>query len=330
MSLKKEEGFEMIEEDDRGELPTEAWRSEEWSEVLKALLQAQANTRVVKQDGANPFHKSRYSTLAESWSTCKKPLHDAGLVLFHRLIADSRGDIMRTVVAHAESGQWISSEYRLLLANQTAQGQGSAITYGRRYSLQALLSMVTGEEDDDGESTMNRPTWGKSGVPPKNKAPERPAVPRKEVAPTPSTQEKQPEAKGQARATVALDGYQDWDQHLARSLIVSVAMGLPKWTIMNNPRRKLVIARMREEGVTTAQEFWDLVEKAMLPFDLSVTEGWSPGGKSLETFVRVPQRGAPDHFTKAKEGHYRKKAAEGDTPKGPSALDRALEGGDDE
>jgi len=301
----------------------ESWRSPKWSKVLKALLQAQENTRVVKQDGANPFHKSRYSTLAESWSTCKQPLHDAGLVLFHRLIADSRGDIMRTVVAHAESGEWISSEYRLLLKDQTAQGQGSAITYGRRYSLQALLSMVTGEEDDDGESTMRR---GKSSAQPRTAAPVRPAEPRKEVAPTPSTQEKKPREKRPDPPPYALDSRQDWDAHLVRSLVVTTAMGLAKWTVMNNPRRKLVIARMREEGVTTAEEFWDLVEKAMLPFDLSVTEGWSPGGKSLETFVRVPLRGSPDHFTKAKEGHYKPKSGEETTPKGPSALDRALEG----
>jgi len=188
--------------------------------------------------------------------------------------------------------------------------------------------MVTGDEDDDGESAMRRGSQPKLPKAGKYKAPERPGEAPKRSGPTTETKET-PDAQGGAQG-LAMESHQNWDWHLSRSHIVSDAMSLPKWTIMNNPRRRLVIARMREEGVTDAQEFWDLVEKAMLPFDLSVIEGWSPGGKSLETFVRVPQRGAPDHFTKAKEGHYRKKAAEGDTPKGPSALDRALEGGGDE
>ena len=35
------------------------WRSDEWTELLKAVLKAQAATPIVKQDGANPFHRSK-------------------------------------------------------------------------------------------------------------------------------------------------------------------------------------------------------------------------------------------------------------------------------
>ena len=108
------------------------WRSDEWTELLKAVLKAQAATPIVKQDGANPFHRSKYATLAASWTSCRQPLNDNDLVLMHRMGIHPNGyDYLTTILAHSKSGQWVSSTYRLLLKDQTAQGQGSAITYGR-------------------------------------------------------------------------------------------------------------------------------------------------------------------------------------------------------
>ena len=239
----------------------------------------------------------------------------------HRMGIHPNGyDYLTTILAHSKSGQWVSSTYRLLLKDQTAQGQGSAITYGRRYSLQALLSMVTGEEDDDGENAMNR------GNPPRKPAmaPKRPPVsPPKSTeasAPTPSTQEN---PKAQKRSSVPLGSHQDWPAHLVHAQEVCTEMGFSQWPILNSPRQRIVLARMREEKITDCVEFWELVRETLLPFDQDSVEGWSAGGKSLETFIRIPLRGTPDHFTKAKEGHY--KGKQPDTLSGPSALELALE-----
>lgn len=57
---------------------------------------------------------------------------------------------LETRLIHAESGQWISSMAVIPLPKNDPQGMGSAITYARRYSLCAMLGIVT--EDDDGES----------------------------------------------------------------------------------------------------------------------------------------------------------------------------------
>ena len=54
-----------------------------------------------------------------------------------------------TKLTHAESGQWQSSLMVMPLPKADPQGYGSALTYGRRYGLSALLGIVT-EEDDDG------------------------------------------------------------------------------------------------------------------------------------------------------------------------------------
>jgi UTP-glucose-1-phosphate uridylyltransferase len=53
-----------------------------------------------------------------------------------------------------KSGQWISGDYPVLVAKMDAQGLGSAITYARRYALQAMLGVAA--EDDDGEAAMGR------------------------------------------------------------------------------------------------------------------------------------------------------------------------------
>ena len=57
---------------------------------------------------------------------------------------------LETRLIHAESGQWISSVTIIPLPKNDPQGMGSAITYARRYSLCAMLGIIT--EDDDGNA----------------------------------------------------------------------------------------------------------------------------------------------------------------------------------
>jgi hypothetical protein len=56
-----------------------------------------------------------------------------------------------TTLGHI-SGQWISSSIPLLMQKHDMQGLGSAITYARRYGLQAILSCPS--IDDDGEGSV--------------------------------------------------------------------------------------------------------------------------------------------------------------------------------
>ena len=58
--------------------------------------------------------------------------------------------IVETILAH-ESGQWIQSELCMPLAKNDPQGVGSAITYGRRYGLAAIVGIVA-DDDDDGNA----------------------------------------------------------------------------------------------------------------------------------------------------------------------------------
>lgn len=78
------------------------------------------------------------------------------------------GDGLTTIVMH-ESGEWIMATAKLELSKPDPQGQGSAITYMRRYALSAALGLVT-EDDDDGNAASTpqkpvaRPTAAKKPV----------------------------------------------------------------------------------------------------------------------------------------------------------------------
>ena len=47
-----------------------------------------------------------------------------------------------------ESGEWLQSEYLMPIVKKDPQGAGSAITYAKRYALQAMCGIPS--EDDDG------------------------------------------------------------------------------------------------------------------------------------------------------------------------------------
>jgi len=125
-------------------------------EITKSLLLAQKEIENPKKDGVNPHFKSKYSTLEESLVVCKFALNKHGLILMQPSrvieIAGLVVDVIETTLIHAESGEYIKSEYRVVTGKEGPQGFGAAVTYARRYSLLGLLGLVA--EDDDGNSAM--------------------------------------------------------------------------------------------------------------------------------------------------------------------------------
>jgi len=124
--------------------------SETIGELAKALVKAQASMRPVKKDLENPFFKSKYADLAAVWENCRKPLTENGLSVVQIPESEDGSVIIKTVLLH-ESGEWISGQLRLTPAKADPQAVGSAITYGRRYALAAMVGMCAEDEDDDGQ-----------------------------------------------------------------------------------------------------------------------------------------------------------------------------------
>ena len=75
---------------------------------------------------------------------------------------------LTTTLLHV-SGEWLTDTQPLLLAKNDAQGQGSAITYARRYGLMSMLGIVA-EEDDDGVKASKKPVTRRKAAAPKTDA----------------------------------------------------------------------------------------------------------------------------------------------------------------
>ena len=137
--------------------------------LYAAIHKAQAQIETVRKNGENPHFKSKYATLDEIWETVRKAVNEAGLVVFCTIEPSDDGKKeMRTHLAEATSGEEISCAFPIVTQNVGPQAIGSAMTYARRYTLTALLEIVTGDgTDDDGEAATNHntPTNGQTRNP---------------------------------------------------------------------------------------------------------------------------------------------------------------------
>ena len=124
-------------------------KSDSIIELAKAMAKAQAEMGGASKSSANPFFKSKYADLGAVIHAVKEPFANNGLS-YVQFPIESNGRIgVETILMH-ESGEWLSNEFTVQLSKQDAQGAGSAITYCRRYGLQAVAGIPS--EDDDGNA----------------------------------------------------------------------------------------------------------------------------------------------------------------------------------
>jgi hypothetical protein len=128
-------------------------RSESIKELATALAKAQGAIEGAKKDSQNPFFKSSYADLASVWDACRKPLSSNGLSVVQTVNDNGGVQYLETILLHV-SGEWISGAIQLNPTQPTPQGIGSAITYMRRYGLQAMVGIAP--EDDDGNAASGK------------------------------------------------------------------------------------------------------------------------------------------------------------------------------
>lgn len=123
-------------------------------ELYAALAKAQLEIRAASKTQTNPHLKSKYADLASVWDACREPLGKNGLAVVQLTRIADRGLVcIETILGHS-SGAEIRSEIVLPVGKPDAQGYGSAITYGRRYALAAIVGVAP--EDDDGDGAVRR------------------------------------------------------------------------------------------------------------------------------------------------------------------------------
>lgn len=128
-------------------------KSENITELVKALIGMQPQLQPAIKDKANPFFKAKYADLAGVVESSRQLLSMHRLAISQVSSIDATGPYLETILMH-ESGQWISGKYPLKPVKDDPQAMGSAMTYARRYTWAAILGIVT--EDDDAEGAMGR------------------------------------------------------------------------------------------------------------------------------------------------------------------------------
>lgn len=131
-------------------------RSETFAEFSKAFSKFQSEVTNPKMTANNPYFDSKYAPLSEVLSAVRPPLTKHGLSIYQDVASHEDQVIITTTIFH-ESGEWLESSPLILPAYQklkngnkefNAQGAGSAISYAKRYQLQAALGIAADEEDD--------------------------------------------------------------------------------------------------------------------------------------------------------------------------------------
>lgn len=136
---------------------TGAWadRSEQIDLISSALVQALGElSDLPKTQTANTGkYAYSYATLADALAQARPVLLKHGLAITQTASTTADDVLIHTTILHS-SGQFITSQPIAMPVGQTAQATGSSVTYGRRYSLMAVLGLAT--EDDDGATASHR------------------------------------------------------------------------------------------------------------------------------------------------------------------------------
>lgn len=121
--------------------------------IAPAFLKAQQEMGVVTKNATAKGDKFSYTyaKFEDVIEMCKEPLNKNGILLTQLV----RWDSVETVLMHAASGEYFSTESKIVVARlNDPQANGSGITYIKRYALLAILGLPT--EDDDAQTAMPR------------------------------------------------------------------------------------------------------------------------------------------------------------------------------
>lgn len=145
-------------------------QSESIAKLAAALVAVQSELRGVAKDSTNPDFRSSYTSLDAIIEKSRPVLAKNGLAIVQGATTphtDEKSRIaaiaVETMLVH-ESGEWLTNTAimpvvgRMLKGGGRAdvdpQAGGSALSYGRRYGIAALLCLAT--EDDDGNAASQR------------------------------------------------------------------------------------------------------------------------------------------------------------------------------
>ena len=123
--------------------------------IATALVKAQKAFGPALKTSTNPHFKSKYADLAACIEAVIDALNENGIALIQQSHECADGVTIETLFIH-ESGETLSGgKLHVPASKQDPQGYGSAMTYARRYALQAACGIAP--EDDDANRAVAAP-----------------------------------------------------------------------------------------------------------------------------------------------------------------------------
>lgn len=124
-------------------------------DLYTSLAEARPEIEKVKKDSTNPHFKSKFPSLDAINEASEEALSKRGLLLLHlpRYSETIQGWVCTIRVVHVESTQFIDCELPLLFSmtdQNPMQALGKALSYSRRYGTQAILNLISVDDDAEG------------------------------------------------------------------------------------------------------------------------------------------------------------------------------------
>ena len=131
--------------------------SESIKQIAAALAEFQSEVKDPARDGENPHFRSKYVQIDGLLAAVRPILSKHGLSVVQSTGGDGQDISVTTEIMHT-SGEWIRTDALILKAVKAdPQGAGSAVTYGRRYSLSAALGVAWDDDDDGNAASAPKP-----------------------------------------------------------------------------------------------------------------------------------------------------------------------------
>ncbi|WP_270747191.1 ERF family protein [Leuconostoc lactis] len=131
----------------------------DFNSLYEALAETQNNIEQPKKDASNPMFKSSYVTLDAVINAIVKARKACGAKFFFTNIVQD-GVMFTRIIGYGETLDLSGSKVADDLGNRgtnSAQAEGSALTYARRYSLSMAFGIASDVDDDgNGASGSNR------------------------------------------------------------------------------------------------------------------------------------------------------------------------------
>lgn len=130
-------------------------KSESIAKLTAALVKARGEISHPPRNKVNPHFRNRYADLTAVLDAVTPAFTANGLAIVQMV----EGDTLVTTLSHS-SGEFIESAAKIP-AHSNAQQLGSALTYLRRYTVQALAAIAADDDDDGNAASPKKKTSNK-------------------------------------------------------------------------------------------------------------------------------------------------------------------------